>query len=43
MLSKIGYGSILDLRKLDTDDILNLIEFEHISGAIEQHQIKQAR
>lgn len=42
-LSKQGYGSIAELNILDTPEILDLIEFEQITNAIEYHQINEAK
>jgi len=36
-LSKAGYGNIEYLKSLDTPEFLDLVEFEHISRAIENH------
>ena len=40
-LSKTGYGSMEYLKGLDTDQFLDLVEFEHISRAIENHIINE--
>jgi len=41
-LSKQGYGSIVEIRELDTTEFLDLVEFEQITKAIEQHSIAEA-
>lgn len=41
-LSKAGYGTITELKQLDTDDIMDMIEFESISADI-QHYEQQKR
>lgn len=42
-LSKAGYGTIQYLESLDTPDFLDLVEFEHISRAIENHIITRGK
>lgn len=43
-IAKIGcYGSLQEIRELDTDDILDIIEFEQIHAAIEQYEYERAR
>jgi len=42
-LSKKGYGTLEYLRSLDSDDILDLIEFENISSDIEQIMYDEAK
>ena len=42
-LSKQGYGSIAEINDFDTTEFLDLVEFEHITNAIEGYQIKEAR
>lgn len=41
-LSKQGYGSIVEIRELDTTEFLDLVEFEQITKAIEQYSIAEA-
>jgi hypothetical protein len=43
MLSKAGYGSIKELRELDTHEFLNLIEFENIQNDIQTHLMDEAK
>lgn len=38
-LAKAGYGTVTELKKLDTDDFLDMIEFEHMARDIEGHII----
>ncbi len=40
-LVKEGFGSILEVNKLDTDDFLDAIEYLNIQGEIEAYEIKQ--
>jgi hypothetical protein len=42
-LAKQGYGSLSELRAMDTKEFLDLVEYEQISSAIERHHIKEAR
>jgi hypothetical protein len=42
-LVKSGYGSIIELRNLDTPDFLDMVEFEHISRAIDKHLIDREK
>lgn len=42
-LSRKGYGSYRELLELDTDDLLDLIEFEKIATAIESHEVNHGR
>lgn len=37
VLSKAGYGSLEYLKNLDTPEFLDLVEFEHITRAIDHH------
>jgi len=41
-LAKNGYGSIAELEQMDTPEFLDLVEFVHISNAIERYQIDRA-
>lgn len=41
VLSKSGYGTIEYLKSLDTPEFLDLVEFEHINRAIENHIMKR--
>jgi len=40
-LSKCGYGSFLELSKLDTPEILDMIEYESIIADIQAYEINQ--
>ena len=40
---KCGYGSIEYIKSLDTDDFLNLIEYENIKNDIENHELEKAQ
>jgi len=40
-LVKAGYGSLAELEALDTDDFLDLVEFESISRDIEAHYVEK--
>lgn len=42
-LSKKGYGSVAELKAMDTPEFLDVVEFEQMSSAIEQHEYEQAR
>ena len=42
-LSKAGYGSLSEIRKLDTPEFLDLVEYENISRDIEQHIIDRTK
>jgi len=39
-LVKQGYGSLKEIRELDTDELLDLIEYEQIKIALEKHYMK---
>jgi len=42
-LSKQGYGSIAEIGGLDTTELLDLMEFEHMTHAIENYKISESR
>lgn len=42
-LAKAGYGSVAELRELDTKEFLDIVEYEQISNAIERHYMEEAR
>lgn len=42
-LSKRGYGTYKEMQDLDTDDFLDLLEYEQICQAIEQFEIEEAK
>jgi len=41
-LSKAGYGSLAELRDLDTPDLLDIVEFEMMTSDIESYKMEQA-
>jgi hypothetical protein len=40
---KAGYGSLKEIKELDTPDYLDIIEFERMQSDIQDHIIKEAR
>ena len=42
-LSKKGYGSLSEMREIDTPEFLDLVEFESIINDIDQHHIDGAK
>jgi len=36
-LARKGYGSLAEMRELDTPDVLDLIEYEHIQNDLERY------
>jgi len=42
-LTKKGYGSLDTIKKLDTDDILKILEYESIVSDIEQLAIEDSK
>lgn len=42
-LCKAGYGSLKELRELDTPDLLDIVEFERISADIESHKLPKRK
>jgi len=42
-LVKAGYGTLKELKELDTPELLDIIEFEMITADIEHHKMEQAR
>lgn len=42
-LTKKGYGSLEDVKKLDTEDILKILEYEAIVSDIEQLAIEDSQ
>lgn len=42
-LSRNGYGSIKEIKSLDTKDFLDLVEYENIKNDIESLLIAEAR
>lgn len=42
-LARRGYGSLREMKDLDTPELLDLIEFENISADIEEYLIWEAK
>lgn len=42
-LSKAGYGSYSELVKLDTPELLDMLEFENISADIQHYEMEKSR
>ena len=42
-LVKAGYGTLAELRGLDTPELLDIVEFEMITADIEHYRMEQAR
>ncbi|MFU0912946.1 hypothetical protein [Kluyvera intermedia] len=42
-LSKAGYGSYSELIKLDTPELLDMLEFENISADIQHYEMEKAK
>jgi len=42
-LSKKGYGSLAEVRKLDTDELLKIVEYENIISDIEMLEMEDAK
>jgi hypothetical protein len=42
-LVKEGYGSLVELRDLDTPEFLDLVEFENINGQIEAYLMRDRK
>jgi len=42
-LSKKGYGSLAEVRKLDTDELLSIIEYENIISDIETLEMEETK
>ncbi|WP_167373273.1 hypothetical protein [Pantoea alhagi] len=42
-LSKAGYGSYSELIRLDTPELLDMLEFENISADIQQYEMEKSR
>ena len=42
-LSKQGYGSLTEILSMDTEQFLDLIEFERIQQDIERHYLEQSK
>lgn len=38
-----GYGTLEELRKLDTPDLLDIVEYERIKSDIEDYKMKKPR
>jgi hypothetical protein len=42
-LAKQGYGTIAEIRDMDSPEFLDLMEYEAISNAIERYRIEEAK
>jgi len=42
-LVRHGYGTLKQVRNMDTGDFLDAVEYQEISSAIEQYRIEQAQ
>ena len=42
-LCKAGYGTLAELRAMDTPELLDIIEFEHIRSDIEAYEMDRAK
>ncbi|MDY0271945.1 MAG: hypothetical protein RBR37_05495 [Advenella sp.] len=42
-LVKAGYGTLAELKELDTPELLDIIEFEMITADIEHYRMENAR
>lgn len=42
-LVKAGYGTLEEVRALDTPDLLDIVEFEKISADIEAHKLPKKK
>ncbi len=42
-LAKAGYGSIAEWLAMDGERVLDLIEYEQMSSAIEEHLLNEAK
>jgi len=42
-LVRHGYGTLDEIRKMDTRDFLDAIEYQEIASAIEQYHMKEAQ
>jgi len=42
-LSKKGYGSLAEVRNLDTDELLKIVEYENIVSDIEMLEMEDAK
>lgn len=41
-LAKQGYGSLKEIRELDTDELFDILEYEQIQNRIENYLINKA-
>jgi len=41
-LVRYGYGTLIQVRKMDTQDFLDAVEYQEITSAIEQYRMEQA-
>lgn len=42
-LCKMGYGSLKEMKELDTPEVLDLIEYEHIQSDVQSYLMEEAR
>ena len=42
-LSESGFGTIKELKELDSPEFLDLLEYKQIRNAIEAHKMREAR
>jgi len=42
-LVRYGYGTLDQVRSMDTEDFLDAIEYQEISSSIEQYRMEQAQ
>jgi len=42
-LVRYGYGTLDQVRNMDTEDFLDAIEYQEISSSIEQYRMEQAQ
>jgi len=42
-LVRYGYGTLDQVRNMDTEDFLDAVEYQEISSSIEQYRMEQAQ
>jgi len=42
-LVKAGFGSYINIKNLDSDDFLDMLEYQYISNKIEEYEYSKAR
>ena len=40
-LAKQGYGTVAEIKEMDTKEFLDLVEYEHINNALERHYMSK--